>query len=178
MYRSVLHRLPDAYQNTALEPDTAFVEVRTIDAIMGTMLGGIGTVIGPVVGMGLLFWLREVVWANFMDCHLLKPTSVTTGATEHDPIVMDAHRVKGPKCRVRTVGDVALERAVGDVVDPALVGVLDEPVFGDERRHPIAVCCLASGDVVPDDLDHPVLPCGQVVASSSQDGGIIAKWAM
>jgi branched-chain amino acid transport system permease protein len=60
-----------AYQNTALEPDTAFVEVRTIDAIMGTMLGGIGTVIGPVVGMGLLFWLREVVWANFLDYHLL-----------------------------------------------------------------------------------------------------------
>ena len=60
-----------AYQNTALEPDTAFVEVRTIDAIMGTMLGGIGTVIGPVVGMGLLFWLREVVWANFLDYHLI-----------------------------------------------------------------------------------------------------------
>jgi len=60
-----------AYQNTALEPDTAFVEVRTIDAVMGTMLGGLGTVLGPVIGMIVLYWLREVVWANFLDYHLI-----------------------------------------------------------------------------------------------------------
>jgi len=60
-----------AYQNTALEPDTAYVEVRTIDAVMGTMLGGLGTVLGPVLGMAVLFWLREVVWENFLDYHLI-----------------------------------------------------------------------------------------------------------
>jgi len=60
-----------AYQNTALEPDTAYVEVRTIDAVMGTMLGGLGTVLGPVLGMVVLFWLREVVWENFLDYHLI-----------------------------------------------------------------------------------------------------------
>lgn len=60
-----------AYQNTFVDPDIAFVEVRTLDAIMGTMLGGLGTVAGPVLGMGVLFWLREVVWANFLDVHLI-----------------------------------------------------------------------------------------------------------
>lgn len=60
-----------AYQNTALEPDTAYIEVRTIDAVMGTMLGGLGTVLGPVIGMVVLFWLREVVWENFLDYHLI-----------------------------------------------------------------------------------------------------------
>lgn len=60
-----------AYQNTFVDPDIAFVEVRTIDAVMGTMLGGLGTVLGPVVGGGVLYWLREVLWANFLDFHLI-----------------------------------------------------------------------------------------------------------
>lgn len=57
------------YQNTAVEPDVGYIEVRTIDAVMGTMLGGLGTVVGPVIGMVSLYWLREVVWANFLDYH-------------------------------------------------------------------------------------------------------------
>jgi branched-chain amino acid transport system permease protein len=60
-----------AYQNTFVDPDIAFVEVRTIDAVMSTMLGGLGTVAGPVVGAVLLYWLREVLWANLLDLHLL-----------------------------------------------------------------------------------------------------------
>ena len=60
-----------AYQNTFVDPDIAFVEVRTIDAVMGAMLGGLGTVAGPVVGAGALFWLREVLWTNLLDYHLL-----------------------------------------------------------------------------------------------------------
>jgi len=60
-----------AYQNTFVDPDIAFVEVRTIDAVMGTMLGGLGTVAGPVLGMAVLYWLREVLWANFLDFHLI-----------------------------------------------------------------------------------------------------------
>ncbi len=60
-----------AYQNTFVDPDIAFVEVRTIDAVMGTMLGGLGTVLGPVVGGGVLYWLREILWANFLDFHLI-----------------------------------------------------------------------------------------------------------
>ena len=60
-----------AYQNTFVDPDIAFVEARTIDAVMSTMLGGLGTVAGPVVGAVVLYWLREVLWANLLDYHLL-----------------------------------------------------------------------------------------------------------
>ena len=60
-----------AYQNTFVDPDIAFVEVRTIDAVMGTMLGGLGTVAGPILGAAALYWLREVLWANLLDYHLL-----------------------------------------------------------------------------------------------------------
>lgn len=60
-----------AYQNTFVDPDIAFFETRTIDAIMGTLLGGLGTVTGPVLGSVVLYWLREVLWANFLDFHLI-----------------------------------------------------------------------------------------------------------
>ena len=60
-----------AYQNTFVDPDIAFIETRTIDAIMGTLLGGLGTVIGPIVGSVGLYWLREVLWANLLDYHLV-----------------------------------------------------------------------------------------------------------
>ena len=60
-----------AYQNTFVDPDIAFVEVRTIDAVMGTMLGGLGTVIGPVIGSVVLYILREILWSNFLDYHLI-----------------------------------------------------------------------------------------------------------
>ena len=60
-----------AFQNTFVDPDIAFAEVRTLDAIMGTMLGGIGTVAGPIVGSAALYWLREVLWANLLDLHLI-----------------------------------------------------------------------------------------------------------
>ena len=60
-----------AYQNTFVDPDIAFTEARTIDAIMGTLLGGLGTVAGPVLGSVALYWLREVLWANLLDYHLI-----------------------------------------------------------------------------------------------------------
>ncbi len=60
-----------AYQNTFVDPDIAFVELRTVEAVMGTMLGGIGTVIGPVIGATVLYWLKEILWANFLDFHLI-----------------------------------------------------------------------------------------------------------
>ena len=60
-----------AYQNTFVDPDIAFVEIRTVDAVMGTMLGGLGTVAGPVVGTVVLFWLRELLWAHLLDYHLI-----------------------------------------------------------------------------------------------------------
>ncbi len=60
-----------AYQNTFVDPDIAFIEVRTVDAVLSTMLGGLGTVAGPVVGATVLYWLREVLWAHLLDYHLI-----------------------------------------------------------------------------------------------------------
>ena len=60
-----------AYQNTFISPTIVFVEGTTIDAVMMSMLGGLGTVAGPVIGGALIFWLRDVVWARFLDYHLM-----------------------------------------------------------------------------------------------------------
>ena len=60
-----------AYQNTFVDPDIAFFELRTVDAVLSTMLGGLGTVAGPVLGATVLYWLREVLWANLLDYHLI-----------------------------------------------------------------------------------------------------------
>ena len=60
-----------AYQNTFIDPDIIFFQSRTVDMVMMTMLGGLGTVAGPVVGATLLYWLRDVIWANFLQFHLI-----------------------------------------------------------------------------------------------------------
>lgn len=58
-----------AYMNTFIDVDIAFNQNRTIDMVMMTMLGGLGTVAGPVIGSIVLYWLRDVVWANFLLWH-------------------------------------------------------------------------------------------------------------
>jgi branched-chain amino acid transport system permease protein len=65
-----------AYQNTFISPSIVFEEETTVDAVMMSMLGGLGTVMGPVVGGVIIFWLRDVVWANFLDYHLIVQGSV------------------------------------------------------------------------------------------------------
>lgn len=60
-----------AYQNTFIDPDIVFFEERTVELVMMTMLGGLGTVAGPVIGASTIYWLRDVVWANFLDYHLI-----------------------------------------------------------------------------------------------------------
>jgi branched-chain amino acid transport system permease protein len=37
--------------------------------VMMSMLGGLGTVAGPVLGSTVIYWLRDVVWANFLLYH-------------------------------------------------------------------------------------------------------------
>lgn len=39
-----------AYQSTFIDPDLAFADSRTLDAITATVLGGLGSVAGPVLG--------------------------------------------------------------------------------------------------------------------------------
>jgi len=58
-----------AYQNTFIDADIAFQQTRTIDMVMMSMLGGLGTVAGPVIGSVALYWLRDVVWSNFLFFH-------------------------------------------------------------------------------------------------------------
>jgi branched-chain amino acid transport system permease protein len=60
-----------AYQNTFIDPDIVFAQSRTVELVMMTMLGGLGTVAGPVLGAATIYWLRDVVWANFLDYHLI-----------------------------------------------------------------------------------------------------------
>jgi branched-chain amino acid transport system permease protein len=58
-----------AYQNTFIDVNIAFNQNRTIDMVMMTMLGGLGTVAGPVIGSTVIYLLRDVVWANFLLYH-------------------------------------------------------------------------------------------------------------
>jgi branched-chain amino acid transport system permease protein len=58
-----------AYQNSYIDADIAFNQNRTIDMVMMSMLGGLGTTAGPVIGSVVLYWLRDVVWANFLLFH-------------------------------------------------------------------------------------------------------------
>lgn len=60
-----------AFQNTYIDPDIVFLDSRNADLVIMSMLGGLGTVGGPVVGSALLYWLRDVVWANLLDFHLV-----------------------------------------------------------------------------------------------------------
>jgi branched-chain amino acid transport system permease protein len=58
-----------AYQNAYIDPDVVFLPNRTVDMVMMTMLGGLGTVAGPVIGAAVIYWLRDVVWSNILLGH-------------------------------------------------------------------------------------------------------------
>lgn len=60
-----------AFQNTFIDPDVVFFESRTVELVMMVMLGGLGTVAGPVVGAATIYWMRDVVWSNFAQFHLI-----------------------------------------------------------------------------------------------------------
>ena len=60
-----------AYQNTFIDPDVVFFSSRTVEMVMMVMLGGLGTVAGPVIGATVLYWLRDILWANLLQFHLI-----------------------------------------------------------------------------------------------------------
>jgi branched-chain amino acid transport system permease protein len=60
-----------AYQNTFIDPDIVFLDRRTIEMALASVIGGLGTIAGPVIGSGLLYWLRDVVWSGFLRWHLI-----------------------------------------------------------------------------------------------------------
>lgn len=52
-----------------IEPKDAFSILMTIEVAVMVMLGGMGTVFGPLIGAVFYVVLREFVWANFISWH-------------------------------------------------------------------------------------------------------------
>lgn len=52
-----------------IEPKDAFSILMTIEIPVMVMLGGMGTIFGPLIGGVFYVVLREFVWANFIDWH-------------------------------------------------------------------------------------------------------------
>ena len=60
-----------AWQNTYIDPDVVFVETRTVEMVMMSMLGGLGTVWGPPLGAVVIYFLQNFLWSHFFEGHLL-----------------------------------------------------------------------------------------------------------
>ena len=60
-----------AYKVLYIEPQSVFFVQITIAMALMSMLGGKGTVIGPVVGAVLLYAAQELTWVNFPTAHLI-----------------------------------------------------------------------------------------------------------
>ncbi|WP_180900684.1 branched-chain amino acid ABC transporter permease [Martelella soudanensis] len=52
-----------------IEPPDVYSVMTTIRPIVMTMLGGPGTLLGPVIGSGIFLVIEEVVWRNFLSIH-------------------------------------------------------------------------------------------------------------
>ena len=52
-----------------IEPGDVFDLVLTVEPIIMAMLGGVGTVAGPVLGAALFLVLEQTVWASFLSIH-------------------------------------------------------------------------------------------------------------
>jgi branched-chain amino acid transport system permease protein len=68
-----------AYQNTFIDPAIVFLDSRTIELALASVLGGLGTIAGPVIGAALLYWMRDILWANFLHWHLIVEGAVLIG---------------------------------------------------------------------------------------------------
>ncbi len=60
-----------AWQNTYIDPDVVFVEARTVEMVMMSMLGGLGTVWGPPLGAVVIYFLQDLLWSNLFGVHLV-----------------------------------------------------------------------------------------------------------
>lgn len=54
-----------------IDPDTEFFILITITMKLMAMLGGKGTVIGPIVGAVVLYSIQELVWVQVPQAHLI-----------------------------------------------------------------------------------------------------------
>ncbi len=60
-----------AYKVLYIDPPSVFFVQITIAMALMSMLGGKGTVIGPIVGAMLLYTAQELTWVNFPTAHLI-----------------------------------------------------------------------------------------------------------
>jgi branched-chain amino acid transport system permease protein len=60
-----------AYKVLYIDPPSVFFVQITIAMALMSMLGGKGTVIGPIVGAALLYTAQEATWVNFPTAHLI-----------------------------------------------------------------------------------------------------------
>ena len=58
-----------AYWLTYIDPLSAFDSKMSILVIIMTMVGGAGTVLGPIIGGVLISLISEVLWSNFLEYH-------------------------------------------------------------------------------------------------------------
>jgi branched-chain amino acid transport system permease protein len=56
---------------TFIEPDSAFSSRLDLQAIVMTILGGLGTVWGPLVGGVFMTQISELLWARFPQIYLM-----------------------------------------------------------------------------------------------------------
>ncbi len=54
-----------------IDPDTEFFILITITMKLMAMLGGKGTVVGPIIGAVILYSIQEVVWVQLPQAHLI-----------------------------------------------------------------------------------------------------------
>lgn len=60
-----------AWQNTFIDPDVVFIETRTVEMVMMSMLGGLGTVWGPPLGAVVIYFMQNLLWEKLFEVHLL-----------------------------------------------------------------------------------------------------------
>ena len=60
-----------AYKVLYIDPPSVFFVQITIAMALMSMLGGKGTVIGPIMGAVLLYTVQELTWVNFPTAHLI-----------------------------------------------------------------------------------------------------------
>jgi branched-chain amino acid transport system permease protein len=58
-----------AYQNIHVTPGDFFKIDYTLQMIIATIIGGVGTVVGPVLGAGVYQLLSTYVWGKFIELH-------------------------------------------------------------------------------------------------------------
>lgn len=59
-----------AFWFSYIDPPTVFDVMWVVDMFVIILIGGMGTVIGPVIGAVILEAISEVVWSNFIELHL------------------------------------------------------------------------------------------------------------